>query len=52
MGSAGAEAATHKDPEFLSTLERGLRVLKAFDEDHPEMTLSEVAAKTGLPRLL
>jgi IclR family pca regulon transcriptional regulator len=52
MGSAGAEAATResgKDPEFLSTLERGLRVLKAFDEDHPEMTLSEVAAKTGLP---
>lgn len=52
MGSAGAEAAakdTGKDPEFLSTLERGLRVLKAFDEDHPEMTLSEVAARTGLP---
>jgi IclR family pca regulon transcriptional regulator len=48
MGSAGAEQAA-KDPEFLSTLERGLRVLKAFDEDHPEMTLSEVAAKTGLP---
>lgn len=51
MGSAGAEADDRgaKDPEFLSTLERGLRVLKAFDEDHPEMTLSEVAAKTGLP---
>lgn len=49
MGSAGAEAATSKDPEFLSTLERGLRVLKAFDEDHPEMTLSEVATKTALP---
>jgi IclR family pca regulon transcriptional regulator len=53
MGSAGAEPdrkeAGGKDPEFLSTLERGLRVLKAFDEDHPEMTLSEVAAKTGLP---
>ena len=52
MGSAGAEATIReqgKDPEFLSTLERGLRVLKAFDEDHPEMTLSEVAAKTGLP---
>jgi IclR family pca regulon transcriptional regulator len=52
MGSAGADAAntdTGKDPEFLSTLERGLRVLKAFDEDHPEMTLSEVAARTGLP---
>lgn len=52
MGSAGAEAqdkAGQKDPEFLSTLERGLRVLKAFDEYHPEMTLSEVAAKTALP---
>lgn len=53
MGFAGAEPdrkeAGGKDPEFLSTLERGLRVLKAFDEDHPEMTLSEVAAKTGLP---
>lgn len=48
MGSAEAEQAV-KDPEFLSTLERGLRVLKAFDEDHPEMTLSEVAAKTCLP---
>jgi IclR family pca regulon transcriptional regulator len=58
MGSAGAEAANTegarkegggKNPEYLSTLERGLRVLKAFDEDHPEMTLSEVAAKTALP---
>lgn len=46
--SAPKEQAA-KDPEFLSTLERGLRVLKAFDEDHPEMTLSEVAAITELP---
>ncbi len=37
-----------KNPEFLSTLERGLRVLKAFDADAPEMQLSEVAVKTGL----
>lgn len=52
MGSAGAEATRNeggKNPEYLSTLERGLRVLKAFDEDHPEMTLSEVAARTALP---
>ncbi|MBI1403306.1 MAG: helix-turn-helix domain-containing protein [Porphyrobacter sp.] len=48
MGYEGADASP-KDPEFLSTLERGLRVLKAFDEDHPEMTLSEVAARTALP---
>lgn len=39
---------TDKDPEYLSTLERGLSVLRAFDEQHPEMRLSEVAVKTGL----
>ncbi len=38
-----------KDPEYLSTLERGLSVLRAFDQAHPEMTLSEVAAITELP---
>ncbi|WP_416906958.1 MAG: IclR family transcriptional regulator C-terminal domain-containing protein [Polymorphobacter sp.] len=38
-----------KDPEYLSTLERGLRVLRAFDATHPEMALSDVAAVTGLP---
>ena len=36
------------DPEFLLTLERGLQVLRAFDHDHPEMTLSEAAQATGL----
>ncbi|MGE0595569.1 MAG: IclR family transcriptional regulator [Hyphomonadaceae bacterium] len=38
-----------KDPEYLSTLERGLAVLRAFDQSHPEMQLSEVAAATNLP---
>jgi IclR family pca regulon transcriptional regulator len=37
-----------KDPEYLSTLERGLSVLRAFDAAHPEMPLSEVAIVTGL----
>lgn len=37
-----------KDPEFLSTLERGLKVLRAFDEQHPEMRLSEIAERTEL----
>jgi IclR family pca regulon transcriptional regulator len=37
-----------KDPEYLSTLERGLSVLRAFDADHPEMQLSEVASATRL----
>jgi len=38
-----------KDPEYLSTLERGLRVLRAFDASRPEMALSEVAVATALP---
>lgn len=53
--SPAREAATEamlakepKDPEYLSTLERGLSVLRAFDQEHPEMPLSEVAVKTGL----
>jgi IclR family transcriptional regulator, pca regulon regulatory protein len=37
-----------KDPEYLSTLERGLSVLRVFDDQHPEMRLSEVALRTGL----
>jgi IclR family transcriptional regulator, pca regulon regulatory protein len=41
-------AQADKDPEYLSTLERGLSVLRAFDEQNPEMRLSDVAAKTGL----
>ncbi|MDR1441697.1 MAG: helix-turn-helix domain-containing protein [Bifidobacteriaceae bacterium] len=36
--------------EFVQSLERGLSVIKAFDGDHPELTLSEVAARTGLTR--
>ncbi len=37
-----------KDPEYLSTLERGLTVLRAFDATRPEMALSDVASVTGL----
>jgi IclR family transcriptional regulator, pca regulon regulatory protein len=36
------------DREFVAGLARGLSVIEAFDERHPEMTLSEVAARTGL----
>jgi IclR family pca regulon transcriptional regulator len=37
-----------QDSEYLSTLERGLSVLRAFNHNQPEMQLSEVAAATGL----
>ena len=36
------------DSEYLSTLERGLSVLRAFGRDNPQMTLSEVAEITDL----
>lgn len=34
--------------EFITSLARGLSVIHAFDRDHPQQTLSEVAARTGL----
>ena len=37
-----------KDSEYLSTLARGLSVLRSFTKERPEMTLSEVAASTNL----
>jgi IclR family transcriptional regulator, pca regulon regulatory protein len=36
--------------EFVQSLERGLSVIRAFDADHPRLSLSEVAAFTGLSR--
>ena len=38
----------HADSEYLSTLERGLSVLRAFGRENPQMTLSEVAEVTNL----
>jgi len=34
----------------VQSLERGLAVIRCFDADHPRLTLSEVAASTGLSR--
>lgn len=36
------------DREFITSLARGLSVIHSFDRDHPQLTLSEVAARTGL----
>jgi IclR family pca regulon transcriptional regulator len=35
---------------FVQSLERGLAVIRAFDNEHPELTLSDVARETGLTR--
>jgi IclR family transcriptional regulator, pca regulon regulatory protein len=41
---------SERPDHFVQSLERGLMVIRAFGEDAPEMTLSEVAAKTDLTR--
>jgi IclR family pca regulon transcriptional regulator len=41
---------TTRGVHFVQSLERGLAVIRAFGEDRPELTLSEVAVATGLNR--
>src|SRR3954447_23767995 len=46
--SDGPEDA--RAPHFVQSLERGLAVIRAFDEHNVELTLSDVARSTGLTR--
>ena len=41
-----------RDPsgQYVQSLARGLKVIKAFDVEHSEMTLSDIARRTGLTR--
>jgi IclR family pca regulon transcriptional regulator len=39
-----------RDTEFVQSLERGLAVIRAFDAEHAELTLSDVSRITGLTR--
>ncbi|MFC6083971.1 IclR family transcriptional regulator domain-containing protein [Sphaerisporangium aureirubrum] len=39
-----------RDRFFVQSLERGLAVIRVFDADNAELTLSEVAARSGLTR--
>jgi IclR family transcriptional regulator, pca regulon regulatory protein len=41
---------TARNGEFVQSLDRGLAVIRAFDAEHAELTLSEVARQTGLTR--
>lgn len=43
-------AITPEDPDFVNALARGLGVITCFGVDAEVLTLSEVAAKTGLTR--
>ncbi|WIX33419.1 IclR family transcriptional regulator C-terminal domain-containing protein [Salinicola sp. JS01] len=44
------ETLTPEDRDFVTALASGLEVILAFDQRTPRMTLSEVAAKTGMNR--
>ena len=39
-----------RGPDFVQSLERGLAVIRAFDSEHRELGLSDVARATGLTR--
>ena len=44
------EIRAERDADFVQSLERGLSVICAFDRRNTELTLSEVAAATGVTR--
>jgi IclR family pca regulon transcriptional regulator len=45
-----ANAARTRSSDYVQSLERGLAVIRAFDAESPELTLSDVARGTGLSR--
>lgn len=48
--TAAEEDARREGPEFIESLDRGLRVLQLFGADHRPMTLSDIAKAANLPR--
>jgi IclR family pca regulon transcriptional regulator len=47
---AAALDAFHGDPNFMTSLARGLVVIQAFTNQSPQMTISQLSLKTGLSR--
>ncbi len=45
-----AQRVTRRGDHFVQSLERGLAVIRAFGPEEPELTLSDVARRTGLTR--
>lgn len=50
MDTAQQDALSPDDRDFVTALASGLDVILAFDDNHPRMTLSEVAARTDMNR--
>ena len=38
------------DPNFMTSLARGLIVIQAFTQQNPQMTISQLSVRTGLSR--
>ncbi|HWG64280.1 MAG TPA: IclR family transcriptional regulator C-terminal domain-containing protein [Streptosporangiaceae bacterium] len=52
-GAPDADTSHHAHPrrtDFVQSLDRGLAVIRCFSSEHPSLTLSEVAERTGLTR--
>jgi IclR family pca regulon transcriptional regulator len=46
----GSKTTMEPSGQYVQSLARGLSVIRAFDADNPEMTLSDIARRTGLTR--
>ena len=49
-GAAGDDPGGGRRSLYATTLAKGLRILRAFDEGHRSLSLAEVVARTGLER--
>ena len=49
-GTDSERAAGGRRTDFVQSLDRGLAVIRCFSSEHPSLTLSEVAERTGLTR--
>lgn len=50
MTTGGNDDDAQRGTHYVQSLERGLAVIKAFDAENPQLTLSDVARLTGLTR--
>lgn len=48
--SEASEATSAGDPNYMTSLERGLAVLQAFSQERRVLTTSQVSQRTGIPR--
>ena len=43
-------AALNGDPNFMTSLARGLVVIRAFTEQRRKLTIAQISERTGIPR--